>query len=139
MTESLEALSGASEIGWAREFHRPVTRRVRSSAATSRWPSSRILPLPLGSGRSPCGGRAELGLGAGAFWDAIAANGGPRLTPGQGIDALSEAIDIIRAIWNAEGPPVRHRDRYYTVDGAHPGPPPCTTSKSGWAPTSHGC
>src|SRR5690349_10664977 len=24
------------------------------------------------------GGRAELGLGSGAFWDAIAANGGPR-------------------------------------------------------------
>ena len=25
------------------------------------------------------GGRVELGLGAGAFWDAIAAMGGPRL------------------------------------------------------------
>jgi alkanesulfonate monooxygenase SsuD/methylene tetrahydromethanopterin reductase-like flavin-dependent oxidoreductase (luciferase family) len=30
------------------------------------------------------GGRAELGLGAGTFWDAIAAAGGARLTPGQG-------------------------------------------------------
>ena len=29
------------------------------------------------------GGRVELGLGAGAFWDAIAANGGRKLTPGQ--------------------------------------------------------
>ena len=28
-------------------------------------------------------GRVELGLGAGAFWDGIAAVGGPRLTPGQ--------------------------------------------------------
>jgi hemerythrin-like domain-containing protein len=70
------------------------------------------------------GGRVELGLGAGAFWDAIAANGGPRLTPGQGVDALAEAIDIIRAIWSAERRPVRHRGRYYQVDGAQPGPPP---------------
>jgi alkanesulfonate monooxygenase SsuD/methylene tetrahydromethanopterin reductase-like flavin-dependent oxidoreductase (luciferase family)/hemerythrin-like domain-containing protein len=70
------------------------------------------------------GGRVELGLGAGAFWDAIAANGGPRLTPGQGVDALAEAIDIIRAIFNAEGRPVQHQGKYYTVDGAQPGPPP---------------
>jgi alkanesulfonate monooxygenase SsuD/methylene tetrahydromethanopterin reductase-like flavin-dependent oxidoreductase (luciferase family)/hemerythrin-like domain-containing protein len=70
------------------------------------------------------GGRVELGLGAGAFWDAIAANAGPRLTPGQGVDALAEAIDVIRAIWNAQGQPVRHHGRYYTVDGAEPGPSP---------------
>src|SRR3954453_4686004 len=44
-------------------------------------------------------GRAELGLGAGAFWDAIEANGGRRLTPGESVTALSEAIDVIRAIW----------------------------------------
>jgi alkanesulfonate monooxygenase SsuD/methylene tetrahydromethanopterin reductase-like flavin-dependent oxidoreductase (luciferase family)/hemerythrin-like domain-containing protein len=70
------------------------------------------------------GGRVALGLGAGAFWDAIAANGGPRLTPGQAVDALDEAIDIIRAIWNAGGGPVHHHGRHYTVDGADPGPPP---------------
>ena len=34
------------------------------------------------------GGRVELGLGAGAFWDGIVAMGGPRLTPGQSVDAL---------------------------------------------------
>ncbi len=70
------------------------------------------------------GGRVELGLGAGAFWDAIAANGGPKLTPGQAVDALSEAIDVIRAIWDAGGSAVRHRGRYYEVTGAKPGPPP---------------
>jgi alkanesulfonate monooxygenase SsuD/methylene tetrahydromethanopterin reductase-like flavin-dependent oxidoreductase (luciferase family)/hemerythrin-like domain-containing protein len=70
------------------------------------------------------GGRVALGLGAGAFWDAIAANGGPRLTPGQAVDALDEAIDIIRATWNAGGGPVHHHGRHYTVDGADPGPPP---------------
>jgi alkanesulfonate monooxygenase SsuD/methylene tetrahydromethanopterin reductase-like flavin-dependent oxidoreductase (luciferase family)/hemerythrin-like domain-containing protein len=68
------------------------------------------------------GGRVELGLGAGAFWDAIAANGGRRLTPGESVDALAEAIDIIRAIW--EGRPLHHRGVHYQVDGAKPGPPP---------------
>src|ERR1044071_5398831 len=33
------------------------------------------------------GGRVELGLGAGAFWDAIAAMGGPRRTPAESVDA----------------------------------------------------
>src|SRR3954454_20002543 len=31
------------------------------------------------------GGRFELGLGAGGFWDAIAAMGGRRLSPGQSV------------------------------------------------------
>ena len=34
------------------------------------------------------GGRFELGIGAGGFWDTIEAMGGRRLTPGQSIDAL---------------------------------------------------
>ncbi len=51
-----------------------------------------------------CGGRVELGLGAGGFWDAIEAMGGPRRSPGQAVDALSEAIDVIRAIWDTSEP-----------------------------------
>jgi alkanesulfonate monooxygenase SsuD/methylene tetrahydromethanopterin reductase-like flavin-dependent oxidoreductase (luciferase family)/hemerythrin-like domain-containing protein len=70
------------------------------------------------------GGRVELGLGAGAFWDGIAAVGGPRLTPGQSVDALAEAIDVIRAIWNAGGGTVHHEGEHYRVVGAHPGPAP---------------
>src|SRR4051812_27265017 len=35
-------------------------------------------------------GRFELGLGAGAFWDAIERMGGRRLTARQSVDALSE-------------------------------------------------
>ena len=34
------------------------------------------------------GGRLELGLGAGAFWDGIAAMGGPRRGPCEAIEAL---------------------------------------------------
>ncbi|HEY7592875.1 MAG TPA: LLM class flavin-dependent oxidoreductase, partial [Actinophytocola sp.] len=44
------------------------------------------------------GGRAELGLGAGSFWDAIAGMGGPRRTPGESVRALEEAIGVIRAL-----------------------------------------
>ena len=52
-------------------------------------------------------GRVELGLGAGAFWDAIEAMGGPRRSPGQAIDALAEAIEVIRRIWR-QGPAPAH-------------------------------
>jgi hypothetical protein len=69
------------------------------------------------------GGRFELGLGAGAFWDAIEAMGGPRRTPGEAVDALSEAIDVIRGIWDttARGG-VRVRGEHYAVKGAKRGP-----------------
>ena len=46
------------------------------------------------------GGRFDLALGAGGFWDAIEAMGGRRLTPGQAVTALEEAIDVIRALWD---------------------------------------
>ena len=65
------------------------------------------------------GGRFALGLGSGAFWDAIVAMGSPRLTPGQGVDALDEAIDIVRGIWDTnERAPLRVHGTYHRVDGA---------------------
>ncbi|WP_456844082.1 LLM class flavin-dependent oxidoreductase [Cellulomonas sp. P5_C6] len=70
-------------------------------------------------------GRFALGLGSGAFWDAIVAMGSPRLTPGQGVDALDEAIDIIRGIWDAdERRPLRVDGTYHHVAGAKRGPAP---------------
>ncbi|GAA4189696.1 hypothetical protein GCM10022288_17910 [Gryllotalpicola kribbensis] len=70
-------------------------------------------------------GRFELGLGAGGFWDAIAAMGGPAWTPGQGVDALAEAIEIIRGIWDAaERRPLRVAGSRWHVDGAKRGPAP---------------
>ena len=49
-------------------------------------------------------GRVELGIGAGAFWDAVEAFGGPRRTPKESVDALEEAIVILRACWSASPP-----------------------------------
>src|ERR671937_1286325 len=71
------------------------------------------------------GGRFELGLGAGSFWDGIEAMGGPRRSPGESVDALSEAIDVIRAIWNTSKPGgVRVDGEHYRVHGAKRGPAP---------------
>lgn len=71
------------------------------------------------------GGRFELGLGAGAFWDGIAAMGGRRLTAGESIVALEEAIQILREIWATDQPGgVRINGTYYQVKGAKRGPAP---------------
>lgn len=71
------------------------------------------------------GGRVALGIGAGAQWDAIAAMGSERLTPGQGVVALNEAIDVIRGIWDTSKPgPLLTDGRYHRVEGAARGPAP---------------
>jgi len=70
-------------------------------------------------------GRAELGLGAGAFWDAIAALGGPRRTPRESVEALEEAIDVIRALWDVDaGRGARLDGAHYRLEGAKSGPAP---------------
>ncbi|MDN5854294.1 MAG: LLM class flavin-dependent oxidoreductase [Actinomycetia bacterium] len=69
------------------------------------------------------GGRVELGLGAGAFWDAIEAMGGPRRSPGEAVSALEEALTVCRLMWSGERA-VRFDGRHYALRGVHPGPPP---------------
>lgn len=69
------------------------------------------------------GGRVELGLGAGAFWEAIGAMGGPVRTPGQAVDAIEEAIDVIRLVWSGERG-VRYEGEHYSLSGLHTGPAP---------------
>ena len=69
------------------------------------------------------GGRVEIGIGAGGFWDAIEAMGGTRRTPKESVDALIEAIGIIRDFWAAEGA-IHRRGEHYSVLGAKGGPPP---------------
>ena len=69
------------------------------------------------------GGRAELGIGTGAFWEAIAAMGGPRRSPRESVQALREAIAVIRALW-APGRGARLAGDHYSLAGAKPGPFP---------------
>ncbi|MCH6230712.1 LLM class flavin-dependent oxidoreductase [Microbacterium sp. CFH 31415] len=71
------------------------------------------------------GGRFDLALGAGGFWDAIEAMGGGRLTPGQAVTALEEAIDVIRALWDTSERRGAFTDgEFHRVHGAKRGPSP---------------
>jgi alkanesulfonate monooxygenase SsuD/methylene tetrahydromethanopterin reductase-like flavin-dependent oxidoreductase (luciferase family) len=68
-------------------------------------------------------GRFELGIGAGAFWDAVEGMGGPRRSGREAVDALEEAIRIIRAALDGERV-VRGPGPHYPVPGYPSGPPP---------------
>jgi alkanesulfonate monooxygenase SsuD/methylene tetrahydromethanopterin reductase-like flavin-dependent oxidoreductase (luciferase family) len=105
------------------------------AAATTRIhlsPNVLSLPMrdPLVAARAAAsldllsGGRFELGLGAGVFWDAIAAMGRRRLGPGDAVEALDEAIDLMRGLWGAEVRAPLHGGAFYPVAGAARGPAP---------------
>jgi len=69
------------------------------------------------------GGRVELGLGAGGFWEAIAAIGGPTRQPREAVAALEEAIAVIRLMWSDQRA-AYFDGRFYALHGVHPGPAP---------------
>lgn len=101
------------------------TRRVRF------FPDVANLPLRLPSIIAKAaasidrmsGGRFELGIGAGSFWDATEGMGGPRRSPAEAVAALSEAIEIIRLLWSGERG-LRFDGRHYHLKGVHSGPVP---------------
>jgi len=72
------------------------------------------------------GGRFELGLGAGNFWNAVSGMGRPERTNREAFEALEEAIAIIRGALDV-GPErrvVRGDGPYYPIPGYPAGPPP---------------
>jgi len=69
------------------------------------------------------GGRMELALGAGAFWDPIAAMGGPRRSPQEAAEALRDAVEVTRLMWSGQRA-VRYDGDFYRLKGLHPGPQP---------------
>jgi alkanesulfonate monooxygenase SsuD/methylene tetrahydromethanopterin reductase-like flavin-dependent oxidoreductase (luciferase family) len=69
------------------------------------------------------GGRTELGLGAGGFWQAIGAMGGPIREPGDSISALEEAIQVTRLIWSGNRG-LRFNGNFYSLNGVNSGPRP---------------
>jgi alkanesulfonate monooxygenase SsuD/methylene tetrahydromethanopterin reductase-like flavin-dependent oxidoreductase (luciferase family) len=82
-----------------------------------------VLAKSVASLDSMSGGRVELGLGAGSFWEAIGAMGGPVRSAGESVAALEEAIRIVRLAWSGERS-VSFEGRYYRVKGWHPGEAP---------------
>ncbi|MGW4488008.1 LLM class flavin-dependent oxidoreductase [Amycolatopsis sp. NPDC004368] len=70
------------------------------------------------------GGRFELALGAGGYWDAITRLGVARRSPAEANVALEEAIVLMRALWRHGGAPIRFEGEYYSLHGAQPGPAP---------------
>lgn len=72
------------------------------------------------------GGRLDLGLGAGAaaFRDQIEGMGGAHRTPAESVDALAEAIVILRELWDTSTSAVAtHAGVHYQVSGQR-GPAP---------------
>jgi alkanesulfonate monooxygenase SsuD/methylene tetrahydromethanopterin reductase-like flavin-dependent oxidoreductase (luciferase family) len=70
------------------------------------------------------GGRVELGLGAGGFWEAVAAFGGPKRTPAEAYTAFEDALHILRGMWDNTGKSFTYQGKIYAVKGAKPGPAP---------------
>jgi hemerythrin-like domain-containing protein len=104
-----------------------ATTRVRLAGNVLNLPLRQpvVLARSVASLDRLTGGRVELGLGAGAFWAAIEAAGGRRLSPGQAVDALDEAIQVIRQVWDTEQRGmVRVEGEHYRVVGAKRGPAP---------------
>lgn len=103
------------------------TERIRLSLNVANLPLRQpaVLARSAASLDLLTGGRIELGLGSGAFWEAIEAMGAERLTPGQGVQALAEAIEIIRGIWAVgERGGLRVAGDFHHVNGAKRGPAP---------------
>ncbi|MEO3748590.1 LLM class flavin-dependent oxidoreductase [Plantactinospora sp. B5E13] len=103
------------------------TRRLRVSANVLNLPlrPPAVLARAAASLDLLSGGRFELGLGAGAFWDGVEGMGGRRLTAGQGVTALREAIEILRGVWDDTSPGLLRSDgKYYRIPGMRRGPAP---------------
>src|SRR5216683_3813592 len=127
-------LIGAQDHPYQRRFYDVWTLLIAIALRTKRasvFPDVANLPLrpPAMLAKAAAsldllsGGRVELGLGAGGFWEAIKAMGGPVRTPGESVSALEEAIEVIRLVWSG-GRGVRFDGKFYQLSGVHTGPKP---------------
>ena len=125
---------GVQDHPYQRRFVETWTLLSMIAAATTRvrlFPDVACLPLrpPAVLAKAAAsldvlsGGRVELGLGAGGFWDAIQGYGGPRRGPAEALAALAEAIQVIRKIWSGERN-LRFEGDHYRLAGVHSGPVP---------------
>ncbi len=100
----------------------PVTERVRFFPDVANLPlrPPAMLAKAAASLDVLSGGRIEMGLGAGAFWDAIEAMDGPRRSRGEAVKATEEAIKVMRLVWSDERS-LRFDGEFYSLSGMRPG------------------
>jgi alkanesulfonate monooxygenase SsuD/methylene tetrahydromethanopterin reductase-like flavin-dependent oxidoreductase (luciferase family) len=103
----------------------PLTERVRFFPDVANLPlrPPAMLAKAAASLDVISGGRVEVGLGAGAFWDAVEGMGGSRRGPGEARRATEEAIEVMRMVWSDERS-LRFDGEFYSLKGMRPGPPP---------------
>lgn len=103
----------------------PVTERVRFFPDVANLPlrPPAMLAKAAASLDVLSGGRIEVGLGAGAFWDAIVAMDGPRRSPAEAVRSVEEAIRVMRLVWSEERS-LRFDGEIYNLKGMRPGPRP---------------
>ncbi len=103
----------------------PVTERVRFFPDVANLPlrPPAMLAKAAASLDVLSGGRIELGLGAGAFWEAVIGMGGPRRSPGEAVRATEEAMEVMRLVWSGERS-LRFEGEFYNLKGMKPGPRP---------------
>ena len=103
----------------------PVTRNVRFFPDVANLPlrPPAMLAKAAASLDVLSGGRVEVGLGAGAFWDAVVGMGGPRRSPGEAVRSTEEAIEVMRLVWSTERS-LRFEGEFYSLRGMRPGPRP---------------
>ena len=103
----------------------PVTERVRFFPDVANLPlrPPAMLAKAAASLDVLSGGRIEIGLGAGAFWDAIAAMDGPRRSPREAVRSVEEAIEVMRLVWSDERS-LHFDGELYSLKGMRPGPQP---------------
>jgi alkanesulfonate monooxygenase SsuD/methylene tetrahydromethanopterin reductase-like flavin-dependent oxidoreductase (luciferase family) len=82
---------------------------------------------------------AELLLGLKVDPRVVGTYGGPELGPGESVDALEEAVQVIGGIWDPERRTVSIEGRHYRLPGTRPGPPPRPRSRCGSGPPGRGC
>lgn len=103
----------------------PVTEHVRFFPDVANLPlrPPTMLAKAAASLDVLSGGRIELGLGAGAFWDAVAAMDGPRRSPSEAVGAVEEAIKVMRLVWSDERS-LWFDGEFYSLSGMRTGPRP---------------
>ena len=103
----------------------PITERVRLFPDVANLPlrPPAMLAKAAASLDVLSGGRIEMGLGAGAFWDAIQEMDGPRRSPGEAVRSIEETIEVMRMVWSDERS-LRFDGEIYSLRGMRPGPHP---------------